>query len=135
MKKILLTLTLMITLTAFSQDLADSQSQKEVITKTDVLIKNTDLKFFASKFFTEENKFVVKYANGEEYVLFIFNYIKEDNGDRYMFNYTSGNDKNLKLIWKSNFSSTNFEKHFDKQNNVVYYLAEDNDDKWIIKKL
>lgn len=133
MKKLLLISFSLFSAILTAQNLSKVKSQQDVVINAKDLINNTNsLQFEASKLFTEENKFVVKFTNKTDYTLVTYNHLKSETEDSFVFVSATGSYENMLPIW-NRLSHSSKDKYFDKENNVVYYFSESDDDKWIIQ--
>lgn len=130
MKKLILSTLLLFSAVVSAQNLINIPNKEAAIKASTELVNATNgLKFEASQLFTEENKLVVKFTNQNSYVLVLY----KDMDDHFIFESISSSYDNMLPIWNK-FSNNSKEKYFDKENKVLYYFWEDNDDKWIITK-
>lgn len=130
MKKLILTSLLLITAVLSAQNLTNVSTKEDAIKASTELVNATNgLKFEASQLFTEEKKLVVKFTNDNSYVLVLY----KDMDDHFIFESISSSYENMLPIWNK-FSNNSKDKYFDKENKVLYYFWENNDDKWIITK-
>lgn len=130
MKKLILSTLLLFSAVVSAQNLINIPNKEAAIKASTELVSATNgLKFEASQLFTEENKLVVKFTNENGYVLVLY----KDMDDHFIFESISSSYDNMLPIWNK-FSNNSKEKYFDKENKVLYYFWEDNDDKWIITK-
>lgn len=130
MKKLILSTLLLFSAVVSAQNLINIPNKEAAIKASTELVNATNgLKFEASQLFTEENKLVVKFTNENSYVLVLY----KDMDDHFIFESISSSYDNMLPIWNK-MSNNSKEKYFDKENKVLYYFWEDNDDKWIITK-
>jgi hypothetical protein len=152
MKKLLLLTALLIGSFAQAQEFSNITSTTEAIKQASILASNSNnSKFLNSKSFAEEHLFAVRFIAPEmsaaEYekldtsiqnqlLTVIFKII----GDKYVFDGVTASYDVLFKVWQTAISKQETpkdnqnKKYFDKENKIVYYFSEDNDERWKISR-
>jgi hypothetical protein len=142
MKTLLLSIIMLFTITANAQDLSQCKSKEQAIDKAATVAKGIGFNLVAANEQKEDNLLVIGFNQDNAKVsklTFVYKTILQDNGTtNYVFDYVTGGYDTLFKIWQTSFDKEKAtkdnknKKYFDKENKIVYYFAEDEDERWVI---